>query len=350
MINRAFLLEQGTLLSRISSTSFMIYVYYDNLKDSQGYVSLTYQEIGEHCNVASSTLSKAHQLLTRLKLIEQSEEGKIKVLPHSSLSDQEFEEICIEYQLEGVSRSTSIQLRFGESPLPQEFQQLLNKKTLRIAKKTLKEDFFKTKRLCEYFKLDHKAFIAIRQREKFSKQFIKLIKEVEEEYHDKNQKKEPKFDENVRSLVRYLYDELAKREAKPIGQWWLKNCNIAKSLLSSGLEVEEAKIMIDWAFNDKWWSEKLTNLKALETIGPQFRLHKKKERQLNKITRRTQLPEEVKTELFRVGIKIPIQNYEDAYFLKQHYLSGEKKPEVIQAVEILERYCIVPKGISNITF
>lgn len=350
MMDLIYFTEYCPLLMRISASAAGIYSYYYKFKDENNEVKFTYAELSEHLSIAIPTLVKIHQILQKLKMIEQCEEGRFRVLPLEKIPDELKQQIAEEFNFEMPPSNSLFIVRYGEEKWPPEFQQLLSKKTLKNAKKALGDSFRKAPALCAHFGLDLKVFKVVYQKQKFQKEFTRLVKEVEEEF-PKKEKPEKKFTEEARELTKYLYDKLAERDAKPTSNWWMKNCAMANALLVRDFTLEEAKKVIDWAFEDNWWKSKTTNIRVLETIRTQYKLNiAKKKVDANKITRRTPIPDLVKEALKQIPIRIPINVYEDAYFLKQNILNGEKRTDLIQAVEILEKFNVVPQGKANINF
>lgn len=353
MLDLVFYTDYSPLLTRISNSAFIVYCFYDKFKDENNEVKFTYFELTEHLSITPPTLVKAHLALQKLKMIEPSGEGKYLLLPLTKLTDELKQQIIEEFEIEMPPNNSIFMIKYSEEKWPEEFQQLLSKKRLKAAQKELGDLFTRASSLCEYFNLDIKMFKAVYRRKKFKKEFDRLVLEIKNDaltIKEKERKKKS-FCDDARLLTNYLYDKLAEREARPVGNWWFKNCNMANSMLDENFTLDEAKKVIDWAFEDSWWKSKLTNVRILETVRTQYKLSQSKKKiDSQKITRRTPIPEQAKEALKEIPIKIPINVYEDAYFLKQNVLNGEKKAELVKAVEILERFNVIPSGNVNISF
>ncbi len=357
MSNLTFFIDYAPLLSRVNKSAFVIYMFYDKFQDDNGIVQFTYNELNEHLGLATTTIQSANSFLKRLNLIEEVEDKaqgkKYKLLPAQPLPETLRTELISEFQMEQYNTTSSLKIRFVQDTVPPNFQQLLNKKVLKQAFKDLGSNFRNGRELCRYFKIDFHTFKLLHEKDGSYKTRLKqLMQEVESEgFKRKSYKdKDVKFTPEVHELTKYLYDALAAREAKPIGNWYVKNCNIAMNLLSKGLSLDEAKAMIDWGFASDWWHDKMSDLKVLESIGTRYRLDKAAcEKKENKITRNTEIPSDIRDRLRAVS-KLSVSTYEDAFLLKQSVLDGENKKDILHIVSILESCGIVPSGSKNLNF
>lgn len=358
MSNLTFFIEYAPLLSRTNKSAFVIYMFYNKFQDDNGVVQFTYNELNEHLGLATTTIQSANTILKKLNLIEEVEDkaaGKrYKLLPVGPLPEATRLELMKEFQVEEYNTASTLKIKFVQDTVPANFQQLLNKKVLKQAFKELGTGFRNGRELCRYFKIDFHTFKLLHEKDGAYKARLKqLMQEVESEGSKKKviKEKDVKFTPEVHELTKYLYDALSARDAKPIGNWYVKNCNIAMNLLSKGgLTLEEAKAMIDWGFANDWWQDKMSDLKVLESIGTRYRLDKaacdKKE---SKITRNTELPADVRDRLKSIT-KLSVTTYEDAFLLKQSVLDGESKKDILHVVSILESCGIIPAGSKNLNF
>lgn len=356
MSNLTFFIEYAPLLSRTNKSAFVIYMFYYKFQDDNGTVQFTYNELNEHLGLATTTIQSANTILKRLNLIEEVEDkaaGKrYKLLPVGPLSDTLRLDLMKEFQVEDYNTASTLKIRFVQDTVPPNFQQLLNKKVLKQAFKELGTGFRNGRELCRYFKIDFHTFKLLHEKDdKYKARLKQLMQEVESEGTKKKlaKDKDIKFTPEVHELTKYLYDALSTRDAKPIGNWYVKNCNIAMNLLSKGLALEEAKAMIDWGFANDWWQDKMSDLKVLETISTRYRLDKSCDKKDCKITRNTELPADVRERL-RSITKLSVATYEDAFLLKQSVLDGESKKDIVHVVSILESCGIVPSGSKNLNF
>lgn len=358
MSNLTFFIEYAPLLVRTNKSAFVVYMFYNKFQDDNGIVQFTYNELNEHLGLATTTIQSANTILKRLNLIEEVEDKaagkKYKLLNVAPLAESLRNELMHEFQVEEYNTASTLKIRFVQDTVPANFQQLLNKKVLKQAFKELGASFRNGRELCRYFKIDFHTFKLLHEKDGNYKLRLKqLMQEVENESLVKKKgakDKEVKFTPEVHELTKYLYDALALREAKPFGNWYVKNCNIAMNLLTKGLSLDEAKAMIDWGFANEWWQDKMSDLKVLETINTRYRLDKSAcEKKEHKITRNTELPAAIREQLQSIT-KLPVSTYEDAFLLKQSVLDGENKKDIVHVVSILENCGIVPTGAKNLNF
>ena len=345
-------MDYGPLLSRVFKSAFLVYMYYDKFQNDEAIVQFTYNELNQHLGLASTTIQKANKVLQKLELIEEVESatGKsYKLLPVKRLSDELRQELINMSSISDYNNETSLRKKYLDDNIPVDFQQLLNKRVLKKAHRELGPAFTRGKELCKYFKIDYHTFRLLHERDgknSFKVRFKKLMKEIVDTAPKKKQKE--KYSEEAQELTKYLYDSLATRNIKPIGNWWIKNCSIAHNLLKGGLGLQEGKEMIDWGFASEWWQDKMSDLKVLDPISTRYRLAKASHK-TNKICRASPIPQDIREEISRAA-SISVDTYEDAYLLKQSVLSGEKEEDIIAVVGILEKRGIVPSGSENLTF
>lgn len=349
MANLVFYMDYGPLLSRINKSTLIVYMYYDKFQNEDGIVQFTYSELNEHLGLATSTINKCNSLLKKLELIEEvdSTQGKrYKLLPVKKLTfdlkTQITEKVGIDYD-----QNTSLRQKYLEDKIPPAFNQFLNKKSLQQAYKKI-GSLRKAKSLCEYLKVDLYTFKLLIERDgDFKSKFKTLSKEIEQAA---NKPKKGKVSANDRELATYLYDRLKDLGAKPIHKsWFIKNCKIAQSILSS-ITVEEAKQVLDYGFNDSWWHDKITDLTVVEKLYARIKL-KAKPSIKSIISRSTPIPESIQAQIAgEVNSSIQISTYEDAAFLKSAYLENPNQKEIKQIVDILEKSGIIPIGNDNLKF
>ena len=347
MSSLVFYMDYGPLLIRVLKSSFIIYTYFDKLKNDDNITQITYNELYDHLGLASSTVQRSLALLKKLELLEEIDGPvkRYKLLPIKPLSNELKDQVLVEFSTDSYRADTQLRKRYLYDEIPNEFQQLLNKKNLQQAYKQL-GTLLKAKELCNFFKLDYHTFRLLYEREginSFKEQFKQLVSEVEAKDKTKS-----KFSEQERDLASYLYDKLTERNAKPISKnWFMKNCNIAKSILTS-LDINQAKSLLDWGFQDNWWCDKITDLTAINTLHSRFQLQSSSKE--DKITRSSPLPENICTLLQQTISTINIKTYGEAYLLKQSILDGQKRKDVREAVDLLESHGILPKGNQNVKF
>lgn len=340
------------LCRSLNKSAIIIYVCLEKFKNDQGIVQITYNDLREHLGFSSSTIQKSLSTLKKLNLIEEVDNGigkTYRILPVELLDEDLKIELLQESGVQDYTTQTNLRKRYLEEDYPLEFQQLLNKKLLQKIFKEL-GSLRKPKDICNHLKLDYHTFKLLCERGgvgSFRERFEKLVLEIESEAN----KKLKKYSNEERELATYLYDKLKELGAKPTNKtWYMKNCNIAKTILES-LTLEEAKEVLDWGFNDSWWGDKISDLSSVHTLYSRHKLSIKRPiNQASKITRSTPLPSEVLTAIANLTFNFPIKTYEDAFILKQSVLDGQDKPEIIKAVEILERYGIIPGGSENLKF
>lgn len=354
MSSLVFFMDHLPLLCRsLNKSAIIVYFCLEKFKNDQGIVQITYGDLREHLGFSSSTIQKSLAVLKRINLIEEIDSGvgKIyRILPVDLLDDQIKQSLLEESKVEDYGVQTNLRKRYLEEDYPLEFQQLLNKKLLQKIFKEL-GTLKKPKEICVHLKLDFHTFKLLCERTgkgSFKETFEKLVLEIESE----GAKKLKKFSQEEKDLANYLYDKLKDLGIKPTNKsWYMKNCNIAKTILEN-ITLEEAKEVLDWGFNDSWWSDKISDLTPVHTLYARYKLSKKKPSNLqgNKITRSTPLPEEVIEAIATLAFSFPVRTYEDAFILKQSVLDGQDKPEIVKAVEILENYGIIPSGSENLKF
>lgn len=349
MANLVFYMDYGPLLIRVLKSSFIIYTYLDKFKNDNNIAQITYNELYDHLGLASSTVQRSLALLKKLQLLEETEGSvkRYKLLPIKPLPNELRDEILKEHKIDFYRENTQFRKKYLYDEIPIEFQQLLNKKTLQQAYKQI-GTLSKAKELCSFFKLDYNIFRLLYEKEgsgSFKEQFKKLASEIE----NKNQSKS-KFSEDERTLASYLYDKLSERGVKPIYKnWFMKNCNIAKTLLSS-ISLQDAKNILDWGFEDNWWCDKITDLSAINTLHSRFHLQTKLTKDEEKLSRSSPLPEGIQSLLKQQVSTINIKTYGEAYLLKQSVLDGQKREDITKAVDILEKHGILPVGKDNLKF
>lgn len=344
-------MDYGPLLSRVFKSAFVVYMYYDKLQNDNGIVHLTYNELNEHLGLASTTIQKANMVLKKLELIEEVEgdatSGKgYRLLPVKHLGEAKIKEILQLSSAEAYQVESSLRKKYLEDKIPYDFQQLLNKRVLKKAYKDLGRDFRRPRPLCEYFKIDYHTFKLLSEKggeNSFKQKLSLLMKEVEGP-----QKLKSKFSIESRDLTTYLYERLAERNVKPIGNWFMKNCAVAHNLLSNGLTLERGKELIDWGLSDNWWADKITDISILAKVDSRCQMQKAKNQ--NTITRDTLLPEGILLEVDQLSEAIQVKTYEDAYMLKESVLAGTKKKNIVAVVNKLEELGILPSGPQNLRF
>lgn len=356
MSSLVFYLDYVPLLSRIYKSSVILYLVYDKFRNDSGVVQLTYSDLGQHLGLASSTVLKANTILKELNLIEELEVGQskhYKLLPIKKLSEELRQEILSKYATEQFDpKQSAIRKKYLEDQIPPDFQQLLNKKTLKKAYKELGSNLTNGKHLCNFFKIDANTFKLLQERDgegSFRVRLRNLMKEIEAEA-PKRKEKDPEASPAQQELTKYLYDKLTEANARPINpnSWWMKNRGIAYNFLKT-VSLEEAKSLIDQGFADKWWKDKMTDLSILEKMYMRRRLQVVK-LPLGTVSRATPIPESIQKEIANINAYIQVDTYEDAYMLKHSILSGESKKDIREVVDILENHGIVPKGQNNLVF
>jgi len=358
MADLIFYTDYGPLLARAFKSAFILYVYYDKFKDDKNIVQFTYNDLTEHLGLASSTIQKANAALKLLKLIEEMEENssgkKYKLLPISELSEATINGILTKASINLYNPKTNLRKRYLEDNIPHEFQQLLNKKLLRKAKKELGDSFKKLKPLCKYLNIDHHHLKIICERDKkgaFTTKLKTLLGEVESEGKPKESKVlKRQISPEARELTKYLYDKLIAYGVTPLSNWFPKNQNVAQGLIQGGLSLEEGRDIIDWGFNDSWWADKLTEISILNTLKNKYQLSKHKNVVDIKISRKKEIPLEIRNEISEISQSLQVKTYEDAYMLKESFLSGTNNKQILEAVLLLESKGILPQGQQNISF
>lgn len=349
MANLVFYVDYAPLLSRVHKSAYLLYTFYDKFKNDSNCVQFTFNEINEHLGLATSTIAKAHEILQTLKLLEEVEGTQnktYKLLPVKNLSNELKKQMVAQAKIEDFSCKTSIRKKYLESDPPVEYQQLLNKKTLQSVFKQFKT--LEPKAICNILKLDFYTFkLFFEGSVSFKTRFQEITRAIKDARPSIKPVKDP-ITQQDRDLATYLYDTLSSLEAAPLdSRWFPRNLKIASSIHKK-MSLEDSKAVVDWCFQDPWWKDKITELSAVVTAYPKFKLKNKSPSK--EIKRSTLLPEVVKEELFqKVGLK-HILTYEDAAFTKQLFLDGEKDQVTTDAVAILERSGVIPSGNTNLNF
>jgi hypothetical protein len=357
MLNLVFFTDYAQLLSKTNCKSaYILYTFYDGVKDSQGMVRLTYAEIREHLGLENTTISNAHVILKKLNLLEEVEDDTAKgyrILPPQELTEQIKQDILKTTKTSQYSDETTLKKRYLDENIPIEFQQILNKKTLKVAYKKL-GDLKNAKKICEYFKVDYNTFKILFNRtgdKAFGTKYKQLAQKIIQECEVKPQVPEH-VKKDAQELVKYLYDLLSARDVRPVEKnWFIKNFNVAQEIIQK-IDLNEAKSTLDWGFGQAYWSTKISSISIFNTqMHTQYKLAAKSKISPKKIRRTDCLPEQIQKKIVgEISTEIEVRTYEDAFMLKQCILEGTPQEDIRKIVEILENAGIVPKGTQNIEF
>lgn len=164
MSSTIFCLDYLPYLSKKKPSAIALYLLYDKLKNDEGMVQITYDEVERQLGSYSSSVSSANKILLQLGLIERVDEripGKkirYKVLKPVFMSSEKRKELFDEC---GLESNTSIRTKYDGTKVPEEYQQFIDIEKMRKIYQEMGCDntkFSAKKHLARHCKVDFSTF------------------------------------------------------------------------------------------------------------------------------------------------------------------------------------------------
>lgn len=172
MASLTFYLDYAPILIKKQKSAFILYCYYDKLKNDEGIVQLTLKDMEQHTGLKASTTIKAKVLLVELGLIKQLD--KTEFFRGIRYQLPELKPLTLEKRNELFSKcdlvlNSKVRNKYENPEIPKEYQQLLDINKMKKAYEELGITKFSiAKSLARYFKLDCNTLRLFMETNKFS--------------------------------------------------------------------------------------------------------------------------------------------------------------------------------------
>lgn len=188
MPSTIFCLDYLPYLSKKKPSAIALYLLYDKLKNDEGIVQITYDEVERQLGSYSSSVSSANKILLELKLMERVDErtpGKkirYRILKPTLMNPEELLNL---FESCGLNPNTSIRAKYDGSKVPEAYQQFSDiDKMTKIYEELGDFKFSSKKYLAKHCKVDFNMFEVFLETP-YGGKVKNIIKEVK--YQAKNQ-------------------------------------------------------------------------------------------------------------------------------------------------------------------